>query len=178
VPYVTKISTGESVPFGSADTGKPFWTLNTDFPSSWKTYTELNGTPLPSGNTDSPGQFYRIESTPVTVDGDEVGGVPVWYANTSSPRWSPNPDGSTTNYPPFIFGYIEDPEVAGGEYWDATHYTMTKDKSIYHEFTVTLNRGNDTSRLLKAGVLMILDKEQVLYARSTARGPRRLHSCH
>lgn len=178
VPYVTKISTGESVPFGSADTGKPFWTLNTDFPNSWKTYTELNGTPLPSGNTattQGTGEFYRIESTPVTVDGDEVGGVPVWYDNTTSPQWSPKGDG---NYPPFIFGYIEDPEVAGGEYWDAGEYKMTKDKSIYHEFTVTLNRGNGTNRLLKAGVLMILDKDQVLYARSTARGPRRLHSCH
>lgn len=178
VPYVTKISTGESVPFGPADTGKPFWTLNTDFPSSWKTYTELNGTPLPSGNTattQGTGEFYRIESTPVTVDGDEVGGVPVWYPNTSSPRWSPKGDGT---YPPFIFGYIEDPEVAGGEYCNAASYAMTKDKSIYHEFTVTLNRGNGTNRLLKAGVLMILDKDQVLYARSTARGPRRLHSCH
>ena len=189
VPYVTKISTGESVPFfnGEGTAPKPSWQLlpasssdNTPFASSWKTYTELNGEPLDNGNTATTsgnGEFYRIETTPATVDGDEVGGVPVWYDNdnTTSPQWSPKGDG---NYPPFIFGYIEDPEVAGGEYWDATHYTMTKDKSIYHEFTVTLNRGNGTNRLLKAGVLMILDKDQVLYARSTARGPRRLHSCH
>lgn len=192
VPYVTKISTGESVPFfngeGTAPTTASWQLLPTSdtnntpsFASSWKTwktYTKLNGTELPSGNTantQGTGEFYRIESTPVTVDGDEVGGVPVWYDNTTSPQWSPKGDG---NYPPFIFGYIEDPEVAGGEYWDATHYTMAKDKSIYHEFTVTLNRGNGTNRLLKAGVLMILDEEQVLYARSTARGPRRLHSCH
>lgn len=175
VPQVTRISTGEVVPYGGSTA--PYWTLiDNTFASSWKTYTELNGTELTSGNTASPGQFYRIESTPATVDGDEVGGVPVWYANTSSPRWSP--DGSTTNYPPFIFGYIEDPEVAGGEYWDADEYEMTKDKSIYHEFTVTLTRANGADRLLKAGVLMILDEEQVLYARSTARGPRRLHSCH
>ncbi len=188
VPYVTKISTGESVPFfnGEGTAPKPSWQLlpasssdNTPFASSWKTYTELNGEPLDNGNTATTsgnGEFYRIESTPATVDADEAGGVPVWYANTSSPRWSP--DGSTTNYPPFIFGYIEDPEVAGGEYWDADEYEMTKDKSIYHEFTVTLTRANGADRLLKAGVLMILDKDQVLYARSTARGPRRPHCCH
>ncbi len=191
VPYVTKISTGASVPFfngeGTAPTTASWQLLPTSdtdntpsFANSWKTYTALNGTELPNGNTATTsgnGEFYRIESTPATVDGDEVGGVPVWYPNTSSPKWSP--DGSTTNYPPFIFGYIEDPEVAGGEdYWDAANYKMKKDKSIYHEFTVTLNRGNDTSRLLKAGVLMILDMDQVLYARSTARGPRRPHCCH
>lgn len=188
VPYVTKISTGESVPFFNGEDTAPTtasWQLlptsDTDntpsFANSWKTYTALNGTELTSGNTTSPGQFYRIESTPAKVDGDEVGGVPFWYPNTSSPQWSPKGDG---NYPPFIFGYIEDPEVAGGEdYWDAANYQMKKDKSIYHEFTVTLNRGNDTRpRLLKAGVLMILDKDQVLYARSTARGPRRPHCCH
>ena len=93
-----------------------------------------------------------------TTDGDEVGGIPVWYANSSSPRW--DPDGGT-NYVPFIFGYIAEPTLP-----------MTADRKVYHEFSVKLYKeGMTAPRLMTYRFYMTLSKDQMLSARSAVPLP-------
>lgn len=163
VPKVTKMSDNTVVPFtASAPTGTPYgttsWGLVSDaFTSSWSTWTTFDKTATGDGG------FYRTgaESYITTlIDGDEVGGAPVWYPNTSSPQWDPA-GGSTYN--PFIFGYIADQGAA-----------MTEDKKVYHEFTINLYRqGSSAARQMTYRLYMILDKEQMMYARRRGVGTAR-----
>ena len=174
VPKVTKISTGDVVPFGSAEGTGPYWTLQdgaTDaakWAASWKTAATKGGAWLDADGITANG-FYRNQTA--TVDGDDAGGVPVWYANTSSPLWDPqwDPDGDNTDptYYPFIFGYIADP---GDTWWETTPANRA-DKQIYHEFRVKLYVGGDYRRDLLYRFYMTLSKDQMLGARSAAPLP-------
>ena len=161
VPKVTKISTGATVPFGSP-TGSDthYWTLNTDFTGSWYTAATKGGAWLTAEQITSNG-FYRNQT--VTADGDEVGGVPVWYANdgTAGPQWDP---AGVTNYNPFIFGYIADPDGV-----------MSADKKIYHEFRVQLNGAGASNRVLRYRFYMTLSMDQMLGSRSLTPMPRKKH---
>lgn len=174
VPKVTKISIGDVVPFGSAEGTGPYWTLQdgaTDaakWAASWKTAATKGGAWLDADGITANG-FYRNQTA--TVDGDDAGGVPVWYANTSSPLWDPqwDPDGDNTDptYYPFIFGYIADP---GDTWWETTPANRA-DKQIYHEFRVKLYVGGDYRRDLLYRFYMTLSKDQMLGARSAAPLP-------
>lgn len=176
VPKVTKGSgTGAvTVPFGSADGEGRYWTLkdgNTDdekWTASFKTAAIKGGAWVMSGNpnlnTDpnvlTDDYFYRNEAG--AVDGDEAGGVPVWYANTSSPQWDP---AGGTNYTPFIFGYIGNPPAD----WWAMPVTSRGNRQVYHEFRVKLFVGNTYRRDLLYRYYMTLDAEQMLGVRSMGR---------
>ena len=151
VPVVTQVSTGERVAYNSGS--GIYWTLSGgSWADAWTTYDSYEGTVLTSGNTADP-PFYRMGST-ATRDADENGGVPVFDTQTT---WN--------GFSPFIFGYIADPGDA-----------LTADRTIYHEMTITLHRGDDVTpaeRQMTARLLMILDTVQMLYAR--AAGARRHH---
>ena len=155
LPVVTKYSTTPTtyVDFTSTKPTAPYenttWGLvNDTFTDSWKSWTDASKQ-APYDN--STGKFYRNQND--TKDGDEAGGEPIWYANTSSPMWQPN---TTIGYRPFIFGYIADP---GNE--------LEEDKKVYHEFTINLYKsGTSAARLMTYRLYMILDKEQMLYSRS------------
>lgn len=174
VPKVTKISTGATVPFGSP-TGSDthYWTLTdgaddtAKFAASLKTATVKgeawasdNNPNLNTGEGD-PVYFYR--NVTATADGDEVGGVPVWYANdgTAGPQWDP---AGGTNYNPFIFGYIADPDGV-----------MSDDKKIYHEFRVQLNGAGASNRVLRYRFYMTLSMDQMLGSRSLTPMSRKRH---
>ena len=180
VPKVTKISTGATVPFGSP-TGSDthYWTLNTDFTGSWYTAATKGGAWLTDEQITSNG-FYRNQT--VTADGDEVGGVPVWYANdgTAGPQWDP---AGGTDYNPFIFGYIAEPDA---EWWaldpvpvavdpDPLAAPQRPDKKIYHEFRVKLFVGGTYRRDLIYRFYMTLSKDQMLGSRSLTPMPRKKH---
>lgn len=146
-----KMSTGDAINYWDGTGSTPatdYWTLDTDWATSWKTYDKYGGTA--SAN---PGDFYRNETA--TADADEAGGVPVWYVNdgVAGPQWDPA-GGSTPNYQPFIFGYIADPSA-----------TLPTDKKVYHEFTIQLHKAGGVTRQMKARIYMILDKDQMLYSR-------------
>ena len=161
VPKVTKISTGATVPFGSATGSETYyWTLNTDFAGSWYTAATKGGAWLTDAQITSNG-FYRDQTA--TVDGDEVGGVPVWYANDgmAGPQWDP---AGGTDYNPFIFGYIAAPDGV-----------MSDDKKIYHEFRVQLNGAGASNRVLRYRFYMTLSKDQMLGSRSLTPMPRKRH---
>lgn len=161
VPKVTKISTGATVPFGSATGSETYyWTLNTDFAGSWYTAATKGGAWLTDAQITSNG-FYRNQTA--TADGDEMGGVPVWYANdgTAGPQWDP---AGGTNYNPFIFGYIADPDGV-----------MSADKKIYHEFRVQLNGAGASNRVLRYRFYMTLSKDQMLGSRSLTPMSRKRH---
>lgn len=166
VPKVTKISTGATVPFGSP-TGSDthYWTLNTDFAGSWYTAATKGGAWLTDEQITSNG-FYRNQT--VTADGDEVGGVPVWYANdgTVGPQWDP---AGGTDYNPFIFGYIAEPDA---EWWAASPRT---DRQVYHEFRVKLFVGGTYRRDLIYRFYMTLSKDQMLGSRSLTPMSRKRH---
>jgi hypothetical protein len=84
----------------------------------------------------------------------------VWYANSATPQWDPS--GGTT-YKPFIFGYIADPGAA-----------LSEDKKVYHEFTVNIYRqGTSVPRVMTYRLYMILDTEQMMYARRRGVGTAR-----
>ena len=154
VPKVTRISTGEVVSYSATpDASTTSWGLiDNSFDSSWGSWTDIVKTSIATDD----GKFYRAgtESYITTpTDGDEVGGFPKWYANTSSPRWDP---AGGTNYAPFIFGYIADPGAA-----------LTEDKTIYHEFSIYLyKQGMSDPRLMTYRLLMKLDTEQMSYVKS------------
>ena len=138
----------DATPTGTA------WTLNTDFAGSWKTAATKGGDWLDADGITTNG-FYRNETA--TVDGDEVGGAPVWYANTSSPQWDP---AGGTNYAPFIFGYIADPGTS-----------LSEDKKIYHEFRVKLYVGGKYRRDLLYRFYMKLPAGQMMLTRQFSRSP-------
>ena len=155
-PQVTKFSTSEIVDFTSetprtVPTETVWGLIGNDFRRSWKSWTDATKANDYDNKT---GQFYRNQDG--TKDGDEVGGVPVWYPNTSSPRWQPN---TTIGYRPFIFGYINDPGN-----------TMNGDNKVYHEFSINLyKKGMSTPRLMTYRLYMILDKSQMMYPKSSRR---------
>lgn len=164
VPKVTKDGS-TSVPYSAETPTGTAWTLDTNFAGSWKTAATEGGAWVvdDNGNPGNPDGFYRADSDPsnpiiaATSDGDEVGGVPVWYANTSSPQWDP---AGGTNFVPFIFGYIADP---GGP--------MTADKKIYHEFRVNLYVGGVYRRDLLYRFYMKLPAGQMMLTRQFSRSP-------
>ena len=152
LPQVTKVSTGDVVPFTATtpDYSTTKWGLvDNSFASSWGSWTDAAKT---TEATDD-GSFYRSGySTDPPVDGDEVGGIPVWYPNTTAPQWDPK---GGTDYAPFIFGYIADP----GE-------PLAADKKVYHEFSIYLyKKGMTAPRQMIYRLYMILDKDQMLYSR-------------
>ena len=101
--------------------------------------------------------FYRTGySVTPPVDGDEVGGIPVWYANTTgSPQWDP---AASATYRPFIFGYIEDPGSA------------TK-KQVYHEMKIQVYNGTSAYRQMLYRFYMTLSADQMLYSRMFGAPP-------
>ena len=164
VPRVTKTSNNTTIAYSSTtpSSSTTAWTLNTDFAGSLKTATTKGGTWLSAEGITANG-FYRNQTA--TVDGDEAGGVPVWYANSSSPRW--DPDGGT-NYVPFIFGYIAEPTLP-----------MTADRKVYHEFSVKLYKeGMTAPRLMTYRFYMTLSKDQMLGARSAVPLPSEGNCTH
>lgn len=159
-PVVKKVSDSSVVPFvATAPTGtygSTSWGLIDDsFASSWVgPYTDATKATA-YDNEAATAPFYRKGYTVnPPVDGDEVGGIPVWYPNDGSagPQWDPTASGS---YAPFIFGYIEDPAA-----------TLTEDKKVYHEFSIYLYKeGMSAPRQMTYRLYMILDKDQMLYSR-------------
>lgn len=155
VPKVTKTSNSTIVDYSSDTTPTgTAWTLNTDFAGSWKTAATKGGDWLDAAGVTSNG-FYRNQTA--TADGDEVGGAPVWYANTSSPQWDP---AGGTNYAPFIFGYIDNPGSS-----------LTADKKIYHEFRVKLYVDGEYRRDLLYRFYMKLPAGQMMLTRQFSRSP-------
>ena len=153
VPRVTKTSDNNSPVAYSATTPSgitPAWTLNTDWAATLKTAATKGGAWLSSEQVVANG-FYRNQTD--VADADEAGGVPVWYANTSSPQWDP---AGGTNYVPFIFGYIAEPPA---EWWAASPRV---DRKIYHEFRVKLYVGGVYRRDLIYRYYMTLSKDQML----------------
>ncbi len=157
VPKVTKISTSVVVPFAAtAPTGtyaSTSWGLvNDTFTDSWGSWTDVTKA-TEYVNEEATTPFYRTGyTTDPPVDGDEVGGEPVWYPNTSAPQWDPA-GGSTYN--PFIFGYIADPGAA-----------LAADRKVYHEFSVNLyKQGMTAPRVMTYRLYMILDTDQMMYSR-------------
>ena len=163
LPKVTKTSGASTVVYSATTPSGTAWTLDTDFAGSWKTAATKGGAWVADGN---PGNFYRTQSTPDTNDADEAGGVPVWYANTSSPQWDP---AGGSNYQPFIFGYIADPEAS-----------LTEDKKIYHEFRVKLYVDGAYRRDMIYRFYMTLSENQMSYTRGMNRpdGTTRLPHNH
>ena len=158
-PVVTRYSDEGIVPFISTtpngDTyGTTVWGLmGNQFSQSWGSWTDASKeTPYDNAT----GEFYRDQPDSADdADGDDAGGVPVWYKNdgTDGPQWAPN---ATVDYQPFIFGYIADPGS-----------TVTADKKVYHEFTINLYKsGTGAARQMTYRLYMILDTQQMLYSRS------------
>lgn len=162
MPVVKKMSDNSVVPFTATtpDYSSTTWGLvNNTFSDSWGTWTDA------TKETTGDGSFYRSGySVTPPVDGDEVGGFPVWYVNdgTNGPQWAPD----ATNYRPFIFGYIADPGTM-----------LSDDKKVYHEFSIYLyKQGMSAPRQMTYRLLMILDKDQMSYARQRyGRTARRAH---
>ena len=179
LPKVTKISDNTTVAYSATAPSGTAWTLNSDFAGSWKTAATKGGAWLSAEQITSNG-FYRNQTA--TADGDEVGGVPVWYANdgTAGPQW--DPAGGTT-YSPFIFGYIADP---GSDWWaldpvpvavdpDPSADPQRPDRQIYHEFRVKLFVGGNYRRDMLYRFYMTLSKDQMLDARRLHNSFSRQH---
>ena len=168
-PQVTKYSDTNNpkkvVPYGSSsatDDDKTYWTLVKEngtetWANSWGSWTDATKEHVYSGD------FYRTSTD--TKDGDDAGGVPVWYKNdgtNGSPQWSP--DG--VNYPPFIFGYIADPKGK-----------PATDKKVYHEFSINLyKQGTGAARQMTYRLYMILDTDQMMYRSRALGAPAARHT--
>lgn len=148
VPFVATAPTGT---YGSTSWGL----IDDSFASSWVgPYTDATKATA-YDNEAATAPFYRKGYTVnPPVDGDEVGGIPVWYPNDGSagPQWDPTASGS---YAPFIFGYIADPGTA-----------LSEDKKVYHEFSIYLYKeGMSAPRQMTYRLYMILDTDQMMYSR-------------
>ena len=179
VPRVTKTSTSTTVPFGTGDTR---WTLmdGDNAAAQWaatlKTAITKGGAWIADGNPDLSNDndpethdyFYRVQTIADIHDGDEAGGVPGWYANTSSPQWDPADD---STYNPFIFGYIADP----GDTWWAQNPSDRSDRQVYHEFRVKLYVDGTYRRDLLYRFYMTLSASQMLGARAISLMPCKRH---
>lgn len=159
LPKVTKMSDGTEVPFTATTptgtfSGSSWGLIDNDFASSWRSFSDGSMTTAYDNATASPA-FYRTGTdsyVTTTVDGDEVGGAPVWYANTSAPQWDP---AGGSIYKPFIFGYIADPGAA-----------ITSDRMVFHKFTINLYRdGTTAARQMVYNLCIILDTDQMSYSR-------------
>ena len=159
-PVVKKVSDSSVVPFvATAPTGtygSTSWGLIGDsFASSWVgPYTDATKATAYDNEADTKPFYRKGYSVTSPVDGDEVGGIPVWYVNDglAGPQWDPTASGS---YAPFIFGYIADPGTA-----------LSEDKKVYHEFSIYLYKdGMSAPRQMTYRLYMILDKDQMLYSR-------------
>ena len=190
-PKVTRYSNGSLVPYGSGNvpsdaTDKTYWTLAdgetsfADNPKSWTSWADATKPTTPSYNANG---FYRTGTdSEITdgIDGDEKGGLPVWYLNNASPQWAsdwaPSDNGGTTTlgYQPFIFGYIADPFPNGPQTSE-----LGVDRKVYHEFTIYLYKnGTGTPRQMTYRLYMILDKDQMLYRGNSAPRVRPPHCLH
>ena len=153
LPSVTK--SGTAVEFSATTpTGTGYkWTLvGDDFANSWFTASTKGGAWLTTNAAIEALGFYRTGySVTPPVDGDEVGGIPVWYPNDGSagPQWDPAASGT---YRPFIFGYIADPGSA------------TK-KQVYHEMKIQVYNGTVAYRQMLYRFYMTLSADQMLYSR-------------
>jgi len=147
LPSVTK--NGTPVEFSATTpTGSGYqWTLiDNDWDKSWFTYAARGD----AAQTANPNSFYRTGSGSITIDGDDEGQTPVWYANTTgSPQWDP---AASATYRPFIFGYIEDPGSA------------TK-KQVYHEMKIQVYNGTVAYRQMLYRFYMTLSADQMMYSR-------------
>lgn len=147
LPSVTK--SGTPVEFSATTpTGSGYqWTLiDNDWDKSWFTYAARGD----AAQTANPNSFYRTGSGSITIDGDDEGQTPVWYANTTgSPQWDP---AASATYRPFIFGYIADPGSA------------TK-KQVYHEMKIQVYNGTVAYRQMLYRFYMTLSADQMMYSR-------------
>ena len=182
VPKVTKMSNNTTVPYSATEPTGTAWMLRsattepakTAWENSFFTAATKGGAWVEGGNPDIDENenvtdyFYR--NLIVTIDGDEAGGVPVWYANdnTSSPLWDPT--GGTT-YNPFIFGYIADP----GDTWWGLDPSNRGDRQVYHEMRVKLYVGGTYRRDLLYRFYMTLSASQMLGARAISLMPCKRH---
>jgi len=180
VPKVTKMSNNTTVPYSATEPSGTAWTLRsattepakTAWENSFFTAATKGGAWVEGGNPDIDENenvtdyFYR--NLIVTIDGDEAGGVPVWYANTSSPQWDPAGD---TTYNPFIFGYIADP----GDTWWGLDPSNRGDRQVYHEMRVKLYVDGTYRRDLLYRFYMTLSASQMLGARAITQMPRKRH---
>jgi hypothetical protein len=153
LPSVTK--GGSAVEFSATTptSGTDYkWTLvGNDFANSWFTASTKGGAWVTTNTGIEALGFYRTGySVTPPVDGDEVGGIPVWYANTTgSPQWDP---AASATYRPFIFGYIADPGSA------------TK-KQVYHEMKIQVYNGTVAYRQMLYRFYMTLSADQMMYSR-------------
>lgn len=153
LPSVTKSGTAVEFSASTPTSGTDYkWTLvGNNFANSWFTASTKGGAWLTTNAAIEALGFYRTGySVTPPVDGDEVGGIPVWYVNDGSdgPRWASD----ATNYRPFIFGYIEDPGSA------------TK-KQVYHEMKIQVYNGTVAYRQMLYRFYMTLSADQMLYSR-------------
>lgn len=153
LPSVTKSGTAVEFSASTPTSGTDYkWTLvGNNFANSWFTASTKGGAWLTTNAAIEALGFYRTGySVTPPVDGDEVGGIPVWYPNDGSagPQWAPD----ATNYRPFIFGYIEDPGSA------------TK-KQVYHEMKIQVYNGTVAYRQMLYRFYMTLSADQMLYSR-------------
>ncbi len=153
LPSVTKSGTAVEFSATTPTSGTDYkWTLvGNNFANSWFTASTKGGAWLTTNAAIEALGFYRTGySVTPPVDGDEVGGIPVWYVNDGSdgPRWAPD----ATNYRPFIFGYIADPGSA------------TK-KQVYHEMKIQVYNGTVAYRQMLYRFYMTLSADQMLYSR-------------
>ena len=154
VPQVTKRSDGSTVPYGSTGGTSPYWTLDTDWATSFKTAATKGGAWLTASEVEANG-FYVSGST-ATTDADDNGGVPVFDATTV---WN--------GFTPFIFGKIAEP--------DAAWWTSPTDKQIYHEMRVKLYVNGTYRRDMIYRFYMTLSADQLLSAPQLRFAPRRSH---
>ena len=171
LPQVTKRSDSSVVSFTSSAPSDPYastsWGLvDNDFAKSWGSWTDATKATVYDNSTVTtpfyrkPAEFPSGYSLTDPVDGDEVGGEPVWYTNDFAdtdvrPKWKPGGPSGSDSYAPFIFGYVADPGAA-----------VTTDRKVYHEFSIYLYKAGETvPRQMTYRLYMILDTDQMMYSR-------------
>ena len=165
LPHVWKgESTQVKYNVGSGD----YWTMkdgadvSAQWAASWFTAATKSGGWLDADGIAATG-FYRTDTGETDKDDDDAGRTPQWYPNTvGKPQWDPQ---ASSNYEPFVFGYIADPGAA-----------MAADKQIYHEMKIKLYVGGTYRRDMIYRFYMTLSADQMLYAPALGSpAPRRSH---
>ena len=171
LPQVTKRSDSSVVSFTSSAPSDTYtstsWGLvDNDFAKSWGSWTDATKATVYDNSTATtpfyrkPAEFPSGYSLTDPVDGDEVGGEPVWYTNDFAdtdvrPKWKPGGPSGSDSYAPFILGYVADPGAA-----------VTTDRKVYHEFSIYLyKKGEAVPRQMTYRLYMILDTDQMMYSR-------------